>query len=203
MHFSKQQREGKSCTRALDVCAGRLVMEDCEVTSVCGVGVVVRDGARLEAKRSKVLRCGQNGVFVFDGGCGSMEDCELVDNTFPGLGLDKCDDFRLKSSRVCHGKGDGVKIRGGGEGVMLLDNVISHNGQVNTHMLEYADFMLCLCLFAVKSSLRASFQMTFHQNATCPTTHCVRTLCLAWTNTYFCCLFPGWCECRGGCLPHH
>jgi hypothetical protein len=132
MHFSKQQREGKSCTRALDVCSGRLVLEDCEVTSVCGVGVVVRDSARLEARHSRVMRCGQNGVFVFDGGCGVIEDCDLVDNTFPGLGLDKCEDFCLKNSRVCNGKGDGVKIRGGSDGVMLLDNDISHNGQVRT-----------------------------------------------------------------------
>lgn len=130
MHFSKQQREGKNCTRAVDVSAGRVLLEECTVTSLCGVGVAVHGAGRLEMLRSRVVKCGQNGVFVFEGGSGLVEDCDLCENNFPGIGMDECFDFVLSRSRIMHCKGDGIKIRGGGEGVHLIENEIAHSGQV-------------------------------------------------------------------------
>lgn len=142
MHFSKHQREGKGCTRAVEVAAGCMVVEECAITSLCGVGVGCHSGARVQMLRCKVTKCGQNGVFMYEDGSGVVDDCDLVENAFPGLGLDEVTDFTMTGSRVVHGRGDGVKIRAGGEGILLLDNEISHNGQVGVSMEDGASPVL-------------------------------------------------------------
>ena len=138
LHVSRVSSEGRDCTRCVDVASGMLKMEDCEVTSACGVGVVVRDGARLEARRCRVSRCGQNGLFFFSRGGALVDDCDVFENSFPGIGMDHSIDTVVTKSRIKRGKGDGVKIYGG-SGIRLEGNEISHNAQVGISIEDKAD----------------------------------------------------------------
>uniref|UniRef100_A0A7S0MDV2 Protein kinase domain-containing protein n=1 Tax=Cryptomonas curvata TaxID=233186 RepID=A0A7S0MDV2_9CRYP len=138
LHVSRESSEGRDCTRCVDVAAGRLQMQECEVTSACGVGVVVRDSARLEAKRCRVSRCGQNGLFFFGMAGALIDDCDIFENSFPGIGMDHSVDTVVKKSRIQRGQGDGIKIYGG-KGILLEGNEISHNAQVGISVEDKAD----------------------------------------------------------------
>jgi parallel beta-helix repeat protein len=138
LHVSPVSSEGRDCTRCVDVASGRLHMEDCEVTSAYGVGVVVRDGARLEARRCRVSRCGQNGLFFFAQGGAVVDDCDIFENSFPGIGMDQSIDTVVTKCRIHRGKGDGIKIYGG-RGIHLEGNDISHNAQVGISIEDKAD----------------------------------------------------------------
>ena len=138
LHLSQVSQEGKDCTRCLDIVGGSLVLEECRVSSVCGVGVVARDGAKVSAYRCAVNRCGQNGFFLYDKGGALIEDCDVLENAFPGIGMDNAVDTIIRRTQVRHGKGDGVKIYGGAR--ILVENcVVSHNGQVGISLEDGAD----------------------------------------------------------------
>eukprot|EP00960_Hanusia_phi_P074818 768320-Hanusia_phi.AAC.16 len=128
-HLSQISSEGRECTRCIDIGSGALAMEDCNVKSVSGVGVVVRDGARLKATRCVVCRCGQNGFFIFGKGGAVVDSCDICENMFPGIGIDGSIETIVRKCRIRHGKGDGIKIYGS-TGVVLEKNDISHNGRV-------------------------------------------------------------------------
>jgi NIMA (never in mitosis gene a)-related kinase len=129
LHLSQVSSEGRDCTRCVDVGSGSLILEECDITSVCGVGVVVRDAARLSAYRCRVARCGQNGLFIFSQGGALIDGCDVCENGFPGVGMDDSIDTMVRRCRIRYGKGDGIKIYGG-SGIQLEKNDISHNGQV-------------------------------------------------------------------------
>mmetsp|Transcript_10127 Transcript_10127/g.29048 ORF Transcript_10127/g.29048 Transcript_10127/m.29048 type:complete len:1075 (-) Transcript_10127:62-3286(-) len=138
LHLAKVMSEGRECSRCVDVGTGEVLMQDCFVTSRCGVGVVVRDGARLEARGCKVVQCGQNGLFLFARGGGLVEDCDVVDNAFPGIGMDQSVDTVIRRCRIHRGRGDGVKIYGG-RGIVLEDNDVAHNAQVGVSLEDRAE----------------------------------------------------------------
>lgn len=138
LHLSQVSSEGRDCTRCVDVGGGSLILEECDITSVCGVGVVVRDAARLSAYRCRVARCGQNGFFIFSQGGALIDGCDICENGFPGVGMDDSIDTVVRRCRIRHGKGDGIKIYGGC-GIQLEKNDISHNGQVGVSIEDGAD----------------------------------------------------------------
>jgi len=138
LHLSQVSSEGRDCTRCVDVGGGSLILEECDITSVCGVGVVVRDAARLSAYRCRVARCGQNGFFIFSQGGALIDGCDICENGFPGVGMDDSIDTVVRRCRIRHGKGDGIKIYGG-SGIQLEKNDISHNGQVGVSIEDGAD----------------------------------------------------------------
>mmetsp|Transcript_30830 Transcript_30830/g.69511 ORF Transcript_30830/g.69511 Transcript_30830/m.69511 type:complete len:987 (-) Transcript_30830:683-3643(-) len=138
IHLSQISKEGRDCTRCIDVAGGSLILEECDVTSVCGVGVVIRDGARLSAYRCRVNRCGQNGFFLFGKGGALIDGCDICENSFPGVGMDDSVDTIVRRCRIRHGKGDGIKIYGG-SGIQIQKNDISHNGQVGISIEDGAD----------------------------------------------------------------
>ena len=138
LHLSQVSSEGRDCTRCVDVGGGSLILEECDITSVCGVGVVIRDGARLSAYRCRVARCGQNGFFIFSQGGALIDGCDICENGFPGVGMDDSIDTVVRRCRIRHGKGDGIKIYGG-SGIQLEKNDISHNGQVGVSIEDGAD----------------------------------------------------------------
>eukprot|EP00802_Teleaulax_amphioxeia_P003739 Tamp_03742.p1 GENE.Tamp_03742~~Tamp_03742.p1 ORF type:complete len:1054 (+),score=192.30 Tamp_03742:245-3406(+) len=138
LHLSQVSNEGRDCTRCVDVGGGSLILEECDITSVCGVGVVVRDSARLSAYRCRVARCGQNGFFIFSQGGALIDGCDICENGFPGVGMDDSIDTVVRRCRIRHGKGDGIKIYGG-SGIQLEKNDISHNGQVGVSIEDGAD----------------------------------------------------------------
>ena len=138
LHLSQVSSEGRECTRCVDVGTGSLILEECDITSVCGVGVVVRDAARLSAYRCRVARCGQNGIFIFSQGGALIDGCDVCENGFPGVGMDDSVDTVVRRCRIRHGKGDGIKIYGG-SGIQLEKNDISHNGQVGVSIEDGAN----------------------------------------------------------------
>ena len=138
LHLSQVSSEGRDCTRCVDVGGGSLILEECDITSVCGVGVVVRDAARLSAYRCRVARCGQNGFFIFSQGGALIDGCDVCENGFPGVGMDDSLDTVVRRCRIRHGKGDGIKIYGG-SGIQLEKNDVSHNGQVGVSIEDGAD----------------------------------------------------------------
>lgn len=102
LHLSQVSSEGRDCTRCVDVGGGSLILEECDITSVCGVGVVVRDAARLSAYRCRVARCGQNGFFIFSQGGALIDGCDICENGFPGVGMDDSVDTVVRRCRyIC------------------------------------------------------------------------------------------------------
>jgi parallel beta-helix repeat protein len=68
---------------AVDVAAGQLRIEKCEVSTGYAAAVSIRDGARLEAVEMTVTG-GQHGLVISDAG-GTFEQCEIRDVTDDGI----------------------------------------------------------------------------------------------------------------------
>ena len=105
---------------------GRLDLEGCDISSQGGPCVSIRDGADPRLRRNKIRDGNDFGVFVYDGGLGTLEDNEIVGNGAAGVAIKSGGNPVLRRNQVHDGKQGGVFVYGGGLGT-LEDNEITRN----------------------------------------------------------------------------
>ncbi len=64
---------------------GRLELEDCDISSEVGSGVVIRGDADPVIRRCRIHACRSAGLLVYGHGKGLIEDCDIFANTFNGV----------------------------------------------------------------------------------------------------------------------
>ena len=119
--------ERRTCF-AVDVPQGHLVLEDCEITSDALAAVAIRGRSACPVLRRCQIRDGQgSGVFVHDGGTGTLEDCAVVGNALAGVEVGHDGNPTLRRCVVLDGRGPGVYVSLGGAGT-FEDCAVSGNG---------------------------------------------------------------------------
>lgn len=72
--------------RAVDIPTGKLILEDCEVTSETGYGIAIYGGETTpEIRRSKIHGALAAGIYTLSRSKAVIEQCEIFDNRGPGL----------------------------------------------------------------------------------------------------------------------
>jgi hypothetical protein len=119
--------ERRTCF-AVDVPQGHLVLEDCEVTSDALAGVAIRGRSACPVLRRCQIRDGKgSGVFVHEGGTGTLEDCAVVGNALAGIEVGRDGNPTLRRCVILDGRGPGVYVSLGGAGT-FEDCAVSGNG---------------------------------------------------------------------------
>ncbi|MET9409955.1 right-handed parallel beta-helix repeat-containing protein [Streptomyces sp. NPDC002935] len=110
----------------VDVTQGRLELEGCDITSRGLACVAIHDGADPRLRRNQIHGSKQGGVFVYDGGFGTLEDNDISANTMTGVAIKTGGEPTLRRNRIHDNKASGVFIYESGSGT-LEDNDISAN----------------------------------------------------------------------------
>ncbi|HEX2185603.1 MAG TPA: right-handed parallel beta-helix repeat-containing protein [Chloroflexota bacterium] len=112
---------------AVDVPQGRLVLEDCAITSDALACVAIHGRSADPLLRRCQVHDGRgSGVFVHHGGMGTLEDCAIFGHALAGveIGAEGCP--TLRRCQILDGKGAGVYVSLRGSG-LFEDCTISGN----------------------------------------------------------------------------
>ena len=111
----------KKAQAAVEIKSGRLVMEDCNVTSDSSTVLEVRGKASEAIVRRCHLHDGKAGGVLFaDGGGGFIEECHLYQNKLSQVVIGKGCAPVLSGCKISHALMAGIYISEGGEG--LIEN---------------------------------------------------------------------------------
>jgi parallel beta-helix repeat protein len=116
---------------AVDIGQGRLVLEDCDITSQSLACVGVHGGADPQIRRNRIHDGKSAGVFVYDNGLGTIEDNDIFSNANTGMQIGEGSNPTVRRNRIHDGKQGGVLVTKNGLGT-IEDNDIF--GNVNPGM---------------------------------------------------------------------
>jgi len=71
----------------VNIAAGRLDLEDCDISSQSRHGVGIHNGAEPRVRRCRIHDNKKSGIYVFDQGQGLFEDCDIAANTYAGVAV--------------------------------------------------------------------------------------------------------------------
>lgn len=104
---------------AVDVVQGRLLLEECEVTSET-LSCVAGHGNSTEAiiRRCRIHGGADSGLYFFDGAGGRVEECEVFGNTNVGIAITGGANSTISRSKIYDGANAGVAVWEGGVGML-------------------------------------------------------------------------------------
>ena len=92
----------------MDISQGRLDLEGCDISSQSLACVAIRDGADPRLRRNKIHDGKQAGVFVYDGGLGTLEDNDITGNALSGVEIKTGGNPTLRRNQIHDNKQSGV-----------------------------------------------------------------------------------------------
>ncbi len=98
---------------------GRLILEDCRITSGALAGVeICNHGTDPVLRRCRITDGKAGGVFVYDNGAGLIEDCDITGNALAGVEIKRGGSPTLRQCRITDGKQAGVLVYENGAGLI-------------------------------------------------------------------------------------
>jgi len=125
-NLTLRQAGGKENRFGVDISQGRLDLEGCDISSQSGACVAIRNGADPRLRRNQIHDGKQGGVFVYDGGLGTLEDNDITGNGLSGVEIKTGSSPTLRGNQVHDNKQNGVFVQDSGLGT-LEDNDITAN----------------------------------------------------------------------------
>jgi parallel beta-helix repeat protein len=117
---------------AVDCTQGRLVLEDCDITTQGNDGdgfhdgIGIHDGADPRIRRNRIHDGADGGINVYNQGQGLIENNEIFGNATPGIGISTRSSPIVRHNRIHDGKDVGIYVLNEGQG-LIEDNEIFEN----------------------------------------------------------------------------
>lgn len=122
---------GAGSSAAVEVEAGRLLLEDCSLTSAGLACLLVREPyARPVLRRCRIHDGGQAGVLVTERALATLEDCVVSGHAAAGIEVLTAGRLHLQRCQVLHNGAEGVSVWQDGE-ALLQDSVLAGSGAAN------------------------------------------------------------------------
>lgn len=125
-NLTLRQAGGEGAWYGVDIGAGRLEMEDCDISSQSLACVAIHDGASPILRRNRIHDGASAGVLIYDQGRGLVEDNDIFANSNSGVEIRAGGAPTLRRNRIHDGKSSGVLVWDQGQG-LLEDNDILAN----------------------------------------------------------------------------
>jgi len=117
--FRGTGRRGAEGIPAVDIGCGKLTMEDCEIVCSSSDCIVIHGNGTDPVIRRCVIHDGRrSGVRVTDSGRGTIEECDIWGNEYPGVAISQSGHPIISKCRIHDGKASGVLIHGNGCGTI-------------------------------------------------------------------------------------
>ncbi len=111
---------------SVSISQGRLDLEGCDIGSRGTGCVAIRDGADPRLRRNKIHDGLECGVYVYQGGLGTLEDNEVIGNG-AGVVIRTAGDPVLRRNQIHDNKKHGVFMDEGGRGTLEDNEVIGND----------------------------------------------------------------------------
>jgi parallel beta-helix repeat protein len=122
-----QARQHSKKCYGVDIPRGRLLLEDCDITSSVLACVAIHGPtASPIIRRCKIHDGKAGGIVVWDKGQGILEDCDIFGNTFAGVEIRQEGNPTLRRCSIHDGKTGGVFVWDNGRGVLEECDIFSN-----------------------------------------------------------------------------
>ena len=123
---------------AIDISQGRLVLEQCDISSQSLACVAVHNAADPVVRRNRIHDGKQGGIYVYENGRGTFEDNDVFGNTYSGVSVTRGADPIVRRNRIHDGKSAGIYVYDNGRGT-FEDNDVFGNSLAGVFVREGAD----------------------------------------------------------------
>lgn len=111
----------------VDIPQGRLVMEDCDISSDTLACIAIHGmHANPVIWRCQIHDSKSMGIFVYDHGEGIIEDCDIFSNAGAGVEIKNIGNPFIRRCKIHHGERDGVSVYEKGAGVVERCDIFSN-----------------------------------------------------------------------------
>ena len=117
---------GEEDTAAFCVEGGEPLIQDCDISSDVGRGIMIVGSANPGIRGNRIHDSKRSGVLVRSQGRGTFEDNDITANASAGIGVESGGDPVVRSNRIYKGHQFGVLVRAHGRGT-FEDNDITGN----------------------------------------------------------------------------
>jgi parallel beta-helix repeat protein len=132
-NLTLRQAGGKGGWYCVDITQGRLDLEGCDISSQSLACVAIRNGADPRLRANKIHDGKECGIYVYEGGLGTVEDNDITGNRLPGVEIRTSANPALRRNQIHDNKQSGVYVYEDGQG-MLEDNDIVHNSRAGVEV---------------------------------------------------------------------
>ena len=132
-NLTLRQAGGKGTWHAVDIGQGRLELEGCDITSHSHACVAIHGGADPRLRRNTIHDSQSVGVWVYDGGLGTLEDNDITANALAGVEIKTGGNPTLRRKTIHDGKTAGVVVWDQGLGI-FEDNDITANAHAGVEI---------------------------------------------------------------------
>ncbi|WYD81094.1 MAG: TIR domain-containing protein [Candidatus Electrothrix gigas] len=94
----------------VDIAQGKLIMENCDISSQSKSCVVIHSFADLSLRRCRIHDGKENGIYFYENGQGTLEDNDIFANTLAGIDI-ASGHPTLRRNRITKNDDVGVKVR--------------------------------------------------------------------------------------------
>jgi F-box protein 11 len=119
----------KDDATVVDACAGRLVLENCDVSGG-GIGVLVRGPADPHVRRCHIHQMSGLGLCAIDDGAGVFEDNEITGSIEANFTVGAGGNPTVRGNRMTRSQGRGVWFQPGSNGT-FENNTVTDNRDVD------------------------------------------------------------------------
>ena len=134
-NLTLRQAGGQDSWYGVVITEGRLDLEGCDISSQAGSGVSIGGGANPWLRRNKIHDNKHSGVYVADGGLGTLEDNDITGNGYSGVEIKTGGDPTVRGNKICDNKAVGVFVTRSGLGTVEA-NEITGNTSAGVEILR-------------------------------------------------------------------
>ncbi len=122
------QQTGGEEGHGIDIAAGDLVVEQCDIVSLSEACVFVGGDANPTIRSNRIHGGAAAGIWVYDEGTGILEDNDIFGNDEDGIWISSSENPTVQRNRIHENQGFGVSVEGEGSTGTIEDNDIFANG---------------------------------------------------------------------------
>jgi F-box protein 11 len=118
---------GEGVWYGVDIAGGRLLLENCAITSYSASCIAIHDGATPLLRGNEIHDAHANGIFLYGGAGGTIEHNRIYGHDLLGITISRGSAPTVRANRIYGNKQDGISVFDGGGG-LLEGNAVHNNG---------------------------------------------------------------------------
>jgi len=119
----RQMSDSEFC--CVDISRGRLILEQCDLSSKGDCCISIHDYADPRIRRNNIHN-NKNGIIITEHGQGLLEDNDISENPNSDIQILKGGNPTLRRNRIHDGKGNGVLVIDNGLGILEDNDIFGH-----------------------------------------------------------------------------
>jgi len=114
----------------IDICMGRLIIEECDISSQSETGIMIRNDADPRLRKNQIRDCKGNGIFISDAGQGLLEFNDIYKNNGSGIVIKSEINPVLRNNIIHENQQSGIYLTGNGRCIIEENSIFQNHNEI-------------------------------------------------------------------------